>query len=337
MAYAPKPRTAVQLTTEARAAAAVSATGYALTSYLPDKDNYGLSFNFNVNQVAINDPAQFRAFNTGSDVGRTGGSESRSGSLPPTSRRYDVTEHAQLLLYGQSDALAGKYDEYARKLGASIAALAELSRGQAIAEGKVVIKENGLDFTVDFGRLASHTVVAAKAWTAADALPLDDLDKWAAVYRATNGANPGAMLISSARFAALQTNVDLIKLAMRRGTDLPSRISVDDVISTLASYGYRDVREFDEVIGGQRVIAADKLVFVPSDSGVVLDGGSLGTTDWGIPAEAINGNYGISESDRPGIFAGAFTSEDPEGSYVLASAIVLPVVTNANATFTATI
>jgi len=338
MAYTATPRTASQLTTEARAAAQVSSTGYALSAYLPDQNNFGLNFNFDVNQLDINDPASFRAYNTGSDVGRTGGSESRSGTLPPMSRRYDVTEHAQLLLQGEAgDARALQYEKYARKLGASFAARVELARGEAIATGKVTIAERDLQFTVDYGRKAEHTVVAGTAWTAAGALPIDDLDTWSAIYRATNGANPGATLISGSRFATLQRNADIIKMAMGRGTDLPSRISKDDVRSVLASYGYIDVREFDELIGNQRVIAADQVVFLPSDSGVVLDGGPLGTTDWGVPAEALNGTYGISASDRPGIFAGAFTSEDPEGAFVLGSAIVLPVLTNANATFSATV
>jgi len=338
MVYIATPRTASQLTTEARAAAQVSSTGYALSEYLPDQDNYGLSFNFDVNQLEINDPASFRAYNTGSDVGRTGGAENRSGKLPPTSRRFDVTEHAQLLLYGQGgDALAAVYEKYARKLGASIAARVEQARGEAIATGKVTIAERDLQFTVDYGRKAEHTVVAGTAWTGAGALPIDDLDLWSAVYRVTNGESPGATLISGQRFAALQKNADMIKMAVGRGTDLPSRISVVDVLSVLSSYGYNDVRQFDEVIGGARVIAADQLVFVPSNSGVILDGGSLGTTDWGIPAEAINDTYGISASDRPGVFSAAFSSDDPEGSYVLGSAIVLPVLTNANATLSATI
>lgn len=337
MAYTATPRTAAQLTVEARAAAAAASTGYGLASYLPDNTNYGLSFNFDVNTIAQNDAASFRSYNTEADLGRTGGSESRSGKLPPISRKYRVDELDQLLLYGQADAIGAKFEEYARKLGASIAARVELARGQAIETGTVVIAERDLEFTIDFGRKAEHSITAGVAWTAAGAVPIDNLDSAAAVYRATNGVNPGATLISGARFASLQRNVDMIKMAVGRGSDLPSRISVDDVMSVLSSYGYGSVRIFDELVGGQRVIGLDKVVFVPDNGGIVLDGGPLGTTDWGIPAEAINGNYGIPDSDRPGIFAGAFTQEDPEGSYVLGSAIVLPVVTNANATLTITV
>jgi hypothetical protein len=337
MAYTARPRTASQLTVEARAAAAVSSTGYALSAYLPDTDNYSLNFNFDVNQIAINDPASFRSYNTGSDVGRTGGTQSRSGRLPAMSRRYDVVELDQLLLFGQSDAIAAEYDKYARLLGASMAARVELARGQAIETGAVVIAERDLSFTIDYGRHADHSITAPIVWTDTTADVLGDLDTASAVYLATNGAPAGEILISTARFVSLQKNVGIIKAAVQRGSDLPTRISQADVRSVLSDYGFPFVRVFDEVIGTQRVIGADKVVFVPSNGSISFDGGSLGTTDWGIPAEAINGNYGISASDRPGIFAGAFTSEDPEGSYVLASAICIPVLTNANATLTITV
>lgn len=336
MAYTATPRTAAQLTVEARAAAQAMSTGYGLTAYLPDNVNYGLSFNFDVNQLAVNDAASYRSFNTESDTGRTGGTASRAGKLPPISRKYMVQELDQLLLYGQADAIGAKFEEYARMIGAQIAARVELARGQAIETGQVIIAERDLQFTIDFGRKAEHSITAGTPWSSAAALPIDNLDSAAAIYRATNGANPGATLISGSRFAALQRNTDLIKTAVGRGSDLPSRISADDVRSVLSSYNYGDVRIFDELVGGQRVIGEDKVVFVPADASTVFTGGSLGTTDWGIPAEAINGNYGIPDSDRPGIFAGAFTQEDPEGSFVLGSAIVLPVVTNANATMTIT-
>lgn len=331
MTYSPTPRTAVQLTAQARAAAQVASTGFGLALYLPDNPNYSLSFNFNVNQVALNDAASYRSFNTEADFGRTGGSESRSGKLPPISRKYRVDELEQLTLYGQADAIAALLEKHARALGASIAARLEFARGEAIEKGIVTIDERGLQFTIDYGRKASHTIVAGTAFSAAGATPVDTLDVAKAIYQDTNGTAPGVTLISPEVLANLQKNADLMKMALGRGSDLPSRISVDDVLSTLASFGYGNVRVFDEAIGGQRVINARKVLFLPATGGVMLDGGPLGTTDWGIPAEAINDDYGIPTSDRPGIFAGSFTQEDPEGTNVLASAIALPVVTNADA------
>lgn len=334
MAIAQDIRTAVQLTAEARAAAQVASTRYALEAYLPNVDNYALTFNFDVNQVDINEAASYRSFNTEAEYGKTGGSASRSGKLPPISLKYHVDELEQLTLYGQDDAIGDTLERYARRVGSAIAARVELARGQGIETGKVELNERDLKFTIDFGRSASHTVTAGTVWSNVAATPITDLDTWAAVYRATNGAGPGATLLSGRILAVLQKNADLIKLAVGRGSDLPSRISVDDVRSVLSSYGYGDVRVFDEVINGARVISDDKVIFLPT-SNISLDGGALGTTDWGIPAESIRPEYGIPASDRPGIFAGAFTHEDPEGTNVLGSAIVLPVIKNANATFAA--
>lgn len=331
MTYSPAIRTAVQLTAEARAAAQVQSTGYGLAVYLPDNDNYGLSFNFDVNATALTEVASYRSFNTEADFGEQGGGASRSGKLPPISRKYRVDEFEQLSLYGQNDALGAELERYARRAGAAIAARVELARGEAIEKGTVTLAERNLQFTIDYGRKSSHTIIAPAIFTNAASQPVDVLDSAAAVYRASTGANPARTLTSGRVFAALQKNTEIIKLALGRGSDLVSRVSVDDVRSVLASYGYGDISIFDEVVGSQRVISDDKIIFLPS-AGSTLDGGALGTTDWGIPAESINPTYGIPESDRPGIFAGHFTQTDPEGSNVLGSAIVLPILRNADAT-----
>lgn len=334
--YTPDIRTAVQLTAETRAAAQIASTGFALEAYLPNQDNYSLSFNFNVNQVAINEAASYRSFSTEAELGRTGGTESRAGKLPPISRKYLVEELDQLILYGQGDALGGELEKYARRLGASIAARVEIGRGQAIETGTVVLAERGLQFTINFGRKSEHTVTASKVHSDITASVITDLDSWAAVYRLSNGTNPDVTLISTRLMSYWQKNTELISLAIGRGSDLPSRISVVDVLSVLSDYNHGGIRVFDEAINGTRVISDDKLIFLPSSgSALVGDGGALGSTDWGIPAEAINPTYGIPVNDRPGIFAGAFAESDPERTEVLASAIVLPIMTNANATFAA--
>lgn len=334
--YSPTIRNAVQLTAEARAAAQVTSTGYALETYLPDNDNYGLSFNFDVNQTALTEVASYRSYNTEAEFGETGGGASRSGKLPPISRMYRVDEAEQLALYGQNEALGLKLEEYARRAGAAIAARVELARGEAIEKGTVTLAERNLQFTIDYGRKSQHTINVATLWSEANSTPLDNLDSASAVYRASNGAGPAVTLLSGRILSGLSKNPELIKLALGRGSDLVSRISIADVRSVLSDYGYGDVRVFDELIGTKRVISDNKVVFLPS-SGATLDGGALGTTDWGIPAESINPTYGIPTSDRPGAFAGHFTTTNPEGSIVLGSAIVLPVVKNANATMAITV
>jgi len=110
-----------------------------------------------------------------------------------------------------------------------------------------------------------------------------------------------------------------------------------------ASYGFGQIVINDDQVvyngSNTRIIANNKLIWLPSAGGLQLGGvgGTLGRTDWGIPAEAINSQYGITGSEMPGIFAAAFHDDDPEGHNVLASAIALPVLSSANATFAAAV
>lgn len=335
MAFTKNHRSPVQLTAIARAAFRAILERYALAGFLPVSPNHTLSFNFNVNDTALPQAASYRSFNTESDVGATEGSESRSGKLPPISRRLHVDEHTELKLLGLDDAIGAKFEDYAARIAQQIAARVALGIGEAIQTGKLTLNERGLSAVIDYGRKAAHTATAASgAWSGGSATPIADLEAARAVYKRAVGTT----WLSPEIMAALGTNVDFIKTAMKTSANLPSRISHDDIISTLASYGFGRVVINDDAVLNQagteqRLIASDKLLFLPAEGGGILGGGALGTTDVGITAESVSEDNGIAAAERPGLFAGALASNDPEGYDVLVSGIVLPVVTNANATF----
>jgi hypothetical protein len=328
--YDPTIRTAAQLTAEARAQLEVATPqNFTLSDYLPDRNNASLDYNFNLNQLNLSEAASFRAWDVEADFGDTVGSQSVSGKLPPISRKMRVGEYDTLVQQiGGSDILGGTLDGYAGRLGNQIGARVELARGQALETGSVVINEGKLKFTISFQRNSSHTVTAATVWSTITADVIGDLTTWRAVYVADNGSAPTTALISTAIMTALQKNTGIISAALGRGTDLPSLISQDAVRSVFAAYGFGNIVVNDEQVtfGGAatRVINSNKFVWL---------GSALGGTDWGVTAESINSKYGIAPAERPGVFAAAFDDNDPEGKYVLASAVVLPVLENANATF----
>ena len=113
------------------------------------------------------------------------------------------------------------------------------------------------------------------------------------------------------------------------------------MFATLRSVGIIDPivydKQVEDVTGTiRRVVSADLFVLGPARQGTLaLDGGPLGSTQWGIPAEAFQASYGLSDGEQAGIFSGAFSHTDPEGIYVLASSIFLTVLRNAKATFAA--
>jgi hypothetical protein len=346
MEYDPSVQTAAQITAEARAAQVVVSPAFSLSRYLPDRTNDSLSFDFDVSQTSLPQAASYRAFDVESDFGNDEGGQSKSGRIPPISRKLRVNEFDTLVQQIDGGAvLQNTYLRYARRIAGMIQTRVELARGQALEFAQVTLNERRLKATIDFGRKAAHTVTAAALWSNPATDILGDLRLWRAVYVLSNNGPWAIVRISSDIMSALQTNTGIISAALGRGTDLPSIISEDQVQAVFAAYRFGTIEVADgkvvDVNGNQvSVVSANKVLLLPSPDGPSIsgDGGTvLGGVDWGITTESTSPKYGISATERAGIFGAVFSDNDPEGRYVLLSATALPVLENANSTMTATV
>lgn len=324
-------RTPGQLTGAARGAFDAAFEGFSVASLLPANENYTLDYNFQRGAAPLPPAAKYRSWNTRSMVNTVGQGESASGKLPPTSIRLYVDEFQQLEMYGQNDAIGAKFEEYAIRNAQSIAFRVILAAAQAIQDGKVRIEERQLAFDIDFGRKASLSPNASVPWaTVATAKPLDDLEALRAVF----GKRFGAIRMSQQSMGYLQRNVDLIKIALQKGSDLPSRISQEDVRSVFRDYGLGEIIIEDDVVMNTEgvevpVFAANKVI--------ITTGGSVGSTEIGVTAESLASDNGIARTEAPGLFAGAIPVDDPTGYDVLVSGILLPVLTAPNNTAVLTV
>jgi len=336
-------RTATQLTVEARAAADVVTAADPLSGFLPPVENDTLDYDLGADDLGLPRAASFRSYDSTAPFGRERSVGSRKGSLPASSIKLPLGEYSQLQLRQASDdAIGAALERKALQNGQSVAIRAILARAEAISTGKVSLaNENGITVEIDFGRLPAHTVTAATAWTDPNALALTDIIAYQAAYDLANGGPAGGAITSSRVLNALSINKEVIAAATGRGDSGLNRIGRSDVLSVLSDYGITSVivydKQYEDVTGTmRRAIADDRFILTPSqDDSVSLIGGSLGSTEWGIPAEALQPAYGISGGEQAGIFAGAFSHPDPEGMYVLASSIFLPVLRKPNATFAA--
>lgn len=331
-------RTPVQLTAEARAAADIVEAADPLTALLPSVENRTLDFDLDNDSVGLPRAAVFRSYDATAPYGREESVGSRKGKLPAASLKLPLGELDQLRIQGAgSDTIGAALERKARQNAVSIAIRAIIARGELISTGKVTLNENNLVAEIDFGRDASLTTVAGvlHSNTAADAVAHHLA--WLATYRLFNGGNPGTTWVSEQYLSYLSVNTSIIALAYPGTATAPTRITRDAVVAVLIALGHRRIRVYDEqykdYVGNDvRPIAADRMVFTPSTDTVTIDGGPLGSTQWGVPAEALNSTYGIAESEQAGIFAGAFGRTDPEGMDVLASSIFLPVPNDINST-----
>ncbi|MDY0829129.1 major capsid protein [Microbacterium sp. BG28] len=321
-------RSPVQLTGVARAAFDAQISEFLTDSLLPVNRTYDINFSFGVAEGALPPAAQFRSFNTAADVGTTDDTEQKSGKLPPLSRRIPVDEFQQLQMYNASaDQVGQKFEEYATRIARSFALRFVLAQAEAVTTGKVTIAERNLSFTVDYGRRANLTAPAATVWSnTAASDPITDLEGMRKAYK----RRVGRIVVSRLVMGYLQANAQIIKTFFGRGTDLPTRISEEQVRSVFSEYGLGQLVVNEDVLvnaSGAEVplFAEDKVILLPS-------AGPIGRTDLGVTAESIRQDTGIAQAERAGLFAGAIEADNPSGYDVLVSGIGLPILTDPNNT-----
>ncbi|GAA1138405.1 major capsid protein [Nocardioides aquiterrae] len=314
---------------------------FTLARFLPSRNIDDLDYRFTAGGEGLVDAATFRVYDAPSPFGTRKGVQRVSGELPPISRQLRLNEYDRLRLRAAGDdAILNAIYADARRLARQIAARMEMARGEALYKGKIVLSENGVVATVDFGRAAGHTVTAGTAWTdTATSTPITNLVSWVDTYVAANGEKPGVALVSTRIARLMQRNAEVINAVAGAAAER-TRVTAEELNALLQSEGLPPIEVYDAQVnvGGSatRIIPDDRVVLAPAP-GDPNDPEStdLGATLWGTTAEALEDEYAIESPDQPGIVAGTYKSPDPVAVFTKASAIGLPVMANPNLTFAA--
>ncbi|MFF1684514.1 MULTISPECIES: major capsid protein [unclassified Streptomyces] len=327
--------TPAELTGYARAALADRPeNAQTLDRWLPNRTINDLSYRFTRGGGGLTEAANFRAYDASSDVGVRPGGARVSGELPPISRKIPVGEYERIRRRNvdtQNAEIRDAMLDDGVRLARQIEARMELARGEAIFNASVVLNENGVQASVDFGRNAAHSVTAGTVWSNPAADVVGDFQTWLEVYNDTNGGDPDSVLISRAIWTALKRNTQLRGLSTT-GATAPSILTDSLLAAILADHGIPPLVRYDAKISvngvSTRVTPNDKLAFVPAQ------GDALGQTLWGVPVEADDPRYGLG-GDAAGVAVGGYKSEDPQTVWTRATAIALPVVAAPDLTFVA--
>jgi hypothetical protein len=326
----------VELTGYGRAALADQEVNqFALSAWLPSKNIDDLDYRFTKGGEGLIDAATFRAFDAESPIGKRPGFTRVSGELPPISRKLLLGEYDRLKLRQAGEGvIVREIQGDAERVTRSIAARLELARGDALVNGSVTISENGVIASVSYGRAGGHSVSAGTAWsTVATATPLADLLTWKATYRATNGVDPGALLLSDTAFGYLLRNAEIRTLAATV-SGAPAIVAQNTLEAVFSAYGLPPIVRYDVQVNvagvATRVIPADIALFLPAPD-PNPETNLLGATLWGVTAESLEPEYGLA-GDEAGIVVGNYRDEDPIAYWTKAAAIALPVEANPNLT-----
>lgn len=314
---------------------------FLLSQYLPNDMIDEIEYRVTRGSLRDADAAKVRAWDTEAPIGSRQGLDRIMGELPPISKKIRLGEEERLrrraLERGNNNALVDAIYNDAAQMARAVVARVELFRGEALVNGTLVINENGVSQTVDFGRKPAHTVTAGILWSSvATATPVADMRAWVQTYIDTNGVAPAFALTSTAVLSNLLRNSEIRSLATT-AAGVPGIVTIDTVAAVFAAFGLPPFVTYDASVRvdgvQQRVTAANKLVLMPPANE------PLGATFFGTTAEALELTeaQAIQQDQAPGMVATIHKLDDPVSTWTKAAAIALPVLLNPDLTFTATV
>jgi len=299
-----------------------------LARFLPNREVADTVVRFVSGRKGLVEEARFRAFDAEPEIGKGEPGKRTILELAALGQNIPVSEYEQLRTRNSTDdALERSILRTTDRVVRAVADRIERLRGIVINTGIATIPE--LATADSFGRSVTHDVTAPTLWSDPDADRLAFLEAIVDVYRETNGAEPGAILLTNRVFRALaageQFRTQLVNGASRPATEA-------DIRGVVTGAGLPDIVRYDRRTSAGKVLDDSKLFLLPApvetnDS----DGTELGATFWGQTLTSTDERFGIEESEQPGIVAGVYRGEKPPMiAEVISDAIALPVLANAD-------
>ncbi len=329
--------TPAELTGYARAAlAAYEAQRGTLARWLPNRDVGDIIARFVRGSTGLVDIAKFRAFDAAPEIGKRQPGKRVTLELPAIGQDIPVTEYDQIRARGASvtdEQLRELIESVTEQVVRAVADAAEYMRGVVLTTGRATINQDNFQSDDDFGRPASHQLVAADLWSSPSVSRIEYLQSIVDVYVDSVGVPPGAIVLPN-RVARAMAQGDEFLTQLTNGASRPA--TDQQVQDTLEGAGLPPLFKHDRRVSingvSTRVLRDDTLLLLPEP--VETDdweGTDLGATFWGRTLTSTDADWAIEDAEQPGIVAGVWKHpKPPMGCEVISDAIALPVLANAD-------
>lgn len=231
------------------------------------------------------------------------------------------------------------------RLADQVVTRTKVAKNELMATGKVTIKENDLDLTVDYGVPANQlnkqidfsagTDVPAQIQAIIDAATdvgvvltgiitskknITKMRQHASIQKAINGTNMLGALVSQSALKAY----------------LEEEFGITQIVTTDLTYGADAKIGADgrPIITSKRYFPDDKISFFSTNVG-----GKMGIGLWGNPPEVDAGQFMKvgSSGVSPYVYISQWMEKDPAVLWTKASSLFMPVLYNPNSLFVATV
>lgn len=246
----------------------------------------------------------------------------------------------------QNDAMFDYVINDGIRLADQVFTRSKVAKNELMATGKVTIKENDLNLTVDYGVPKANTAYTLDF--SSDAAEDISSQIQAIIDDATSkGVTINGMMTSKASISKLRNNEALQviiggasargQLIRRAALDayLEEEFGIDTIITNDLTYGKSATIGADgrPVIATARYFPKDKVTFFASNPG-----GKLGTGLWGNPPEVDDFEIRVGSSGvSPYVYVSQWFEQDPHVLWTKASALFMPVLYNPDSLFIASV
>lgn len=222
---------------------------------------------------------------------------------------------------------------------------AMVAKNEVLYTGKMTIKENNLDLTIDYGVPAANLnktldfgdgatapvdeqLLALKEDSAQKGAPIDTLYTTSADFnRLRKDANIQKSVNGAAMVGQLVRNADL-RAYLSEEFGINRVLLQDGVYSTPLTLG----------ANGRPVVSSKPMFKAGKYSFLHTNGGKIGDGLWGDPPEVSASRFmNVTGSEvSPYVYVSQYAENDPAVTWTKASALFIPVVYNPNALYVAT-
>lgn len=308
----------------------------------PDNTVNELTFEYFKDLNLLPVAASVQAFGAEAEIASREGIKKVSGEIPTIKRKIPLSGRALIALRREGagdeamvrDTLFNDLDNMID----ACQARQEMMRMDAVANGKIVLAENGVIMTVDYGVPATHKktiTTATEKWSHASSTPIQDIQAWMEIVTDTSGITPSRALTSTKIVGLLLKNPEVRQLIY--GDNGGSRaISLAQLNALFTSMGLPTIVTYDTKV--RRQLANGKYTtsrLFPEEKFVLLPGEALGESLVG-PTEDAMLDADVATEEIAGVYAAVYKETmDPPVIMTKAALTTIPTFPLADAVFQA--
>lgn len=301
-------------------------------SLFPNEKIQGLKIEYIKGASNIPVMASVHAFDTESEIASREGFETVEQKIALIKRKIRMNEELIIQLSRPRDTREQQYAinkvyNDVDNMVIAVRARVEAMRMEALSTGKIIVNENGVAVTVDYGVPEAHkeTLSGTSIWTNEASTPLDDIYEFVDTVVGTTGTKPTRALTSRSVLNALLRHTSIRKAI--HGVNSDRVITVNDLNALLKAMELPVIATYDErvrVQGADGTYATNR--YFPEDKFVMFPDGALGNTIYGLTAEEIElaNDSSVDMNSIGNIIAMVYNTTDPVARWTKAVATALP-------------